>query len=622
MNYAVDVEVYGGNKKMAKDIEPKLKLISDYLKINKKETFVIPEYQRGYSWDIVQCDKLWQDVEDFIDLGLDDPYFFGTIIVDCSEADKSDSFNLIDGQQRSTTFLLLLKALQLRLGNVIANFKKDKDSERLLKVLESNRDKTLKILFKADEEKVYEILDNWSEVKNIRILENKSINELYKNELQTIISSETFEEAEKQVYKNSRKQKDNKYTNHFRNFKFFYEKLGLYSETKLKTFAQTFLEKCQVIEIRSWQIEQAITMFNSLNSTGMPLSDANIISAQMYSNAGNQKYEFNKLWETITRLSTELSSHGIIDIDAVLQQFMYISRSLSKEYIKNGYPDVTTPGLRNYYTIINKDILKDPLVLCSNLSRITQIWDLIREYPLVKLLLKFNENIKLYLISYLYRYNLEDITKEKVFDVGECLLRLFTLLELVDAGYSSTNFKTFLFGENIKFVDKNVSCDEIKKDFDLHIEKNWNEEDINQRVYGYEKNPLVFLNEYLYAKEKKIDFDFSETVNIEHIMPASGHNIDVIRVDAGIESQEEFTQIVNKLGNKILLEENINKSIGNEWFKTKKQRSITDKAGYKDSRYNIAKSLIDYKTDVWTQNDINKATEKIANRIVKFIFGK
>ena len=177
---------------MAKDIEPKLKLISDYLKINKKEMFVIPEYQRGYSWNIVQCDKLWQDIEDFIDSGLEDPYFFGTIIIDCSNADSSGSFSLIDGQQRTTTFLLLLKALQLRLGNVIKNFKKDIDSERLLKVLETNRDKTLKILFKADEEKVYEILDNWSEVNNIQILENKSINELYKNELQTIISSETF----------------------------------------------------------------------------------------------------------------------------------------------------------------------------------------------------------------------------------------------------------------------------------------------------------------------------------------------------------------------------------------------------------------------------------------------
>lgn len=602
---------------MAKNIEPDLKLISEYLKINKKETFVIPEYQRGYSWNIVQCDKLWQDIEDFIDSGLDDPYFFGTIIVDCSE---KDTFSLIDGQQRTTTFLLLLKALQLRLENVIADFKKDNDSKNLLKVLESNRDTTLKILFKADEDKVYEILDNWSEVKNIQILENKSINELYKNELQTIISSETFEEAEKQVYKIPRKQKDNKYTNHFRNFKFFYEKLGLYSGPKIKTFAQTFLGKCQVIEIRSWQIEQAITMFNSLNSTGMPLSDADIISAQMYSNAGNQKDDFNKQWEKITKLATELNSHSIVNIDSILQQFMYISRSLSKEYIKNGYPDVTTPGLRNYYTIINKDILKNPIALCNNFSKITQIWDLIREYPLVKLLLKFNENIKLYLISYLYRYNPEDITKETVFDVGECLLRLFSLLELVDAGYSSTNFKTFLFGENIKFVDNNISCEEIKKDFDVHIQKNWKKEDIIQLVYDYEKNILVFLNEYLYAKDKHLDFNFSETVNIEHIMPASGHNIDSIRVDANIDSQEEFDQIVNKIGNKILLEEDINKSISNEWFKTKKQKSINDKSGYKDSKYNIAKALVNYKDDVWTKESIEEATQKAANRILRFIF--
>ena len=97
--------------------------------------FVIPEYQRGYSWNIVQCDKLWQDIEDFIDSGLEDPYFFGTIIVDCSDADHSGSFSLIDGQQRTTTFLLLLKALQLRLENVIKNFKKDKDYELLFKVL-------------------------------------------------------------------------------------------------------------------------------------------------------------------------------------------------------------------------------------------------------------------------------------------------------------------------------------------------------------------------------------------------------------------------------------------------------------------------------------------------------
>ena len=42
---------------MAKNIEPTLKLISSYLRLKKSENFVIPEYQRGYSWDIAQCDK-------------------------------------------------------------------------------------------------------------------------------------------------------------------------------------------------------------------------------------------------------------------------------------------------------------------------------------------------------------------------------------------------------------------------------------------------------------------------------------------------------------------------------------------------------------------------------------
>ena len=47
--------------------------------------------------------------------------------------------------------------------------------------------------------------------------------------------------------------------------------------------------------------------------------------------------------------------------------------------------------------------------------------------------------------------------------------------------------------------------------------------------------------------------------------------------DAGIVDKEEFSSIVNTLGNKILLEEKINKHIGNEWFKTKIQNSFNGK---------------------------------------------
>lgn len=79
---------------MAKDIEPKLKLIKEYISLAQNENFIIPEYQRGYSWDIPRCDKLWQDIEDYIESGPEDPYFFGTIISDCS---NSNEFRLIDG---------------------------------------------------------------------------------------------------------------------------------------------------------------------------------------------------------------------------------------------------------------------------------------------------------------------------------------------------------------------------------------------------------------------------------------------------------------------------------------------------------------------------------------------
>jgi uncharacterized protein with ParB-like and HNH nuclease domain len=607
---------------MAKNIEPTLKLISKYLKLEKHENFVIPEYQRGYSWDITQCDKLWQDIEAFIASNASDPYFFGTIIVDCSEPDK---FSLIDGQQRTTTFLLLLKALLMQINESIPNVSDDEESEALKAGLKANRNKIMAILYKAEDEDIPSMLKDYVKTQNILIIENKSINELFPKEVRTIVESVDFRTCEQNVYKIPRKQRDNKYTKHFRNFKYFFDQLGEKSQSQLNTFAKIFLEKCQVIEIRSWQIEQAITMFNSLNSTGMPLSDADIISAQLYSNAGENKKEFNSRWESINNLANDLNNRKIIDIDSLLQQFMYINRAINKEYITinkegNESIDVATPGLRRYYTDIKKELLNKPLILCENLIKIANTWNSIKDYPTVKLLLKFNENAKLFLSGYLYRYETEEITEEGILDLCECLLRLFTVLELSDAGYSSAKFKTFLFSENIKFVEKNVSIDVIKNDFNEHINKNWNTDIIEDAIIEYEKNLLVFLNEYIYAKNKGSKFDFAENVNVEHIMPASGRNITTIQRDASITSKEEFNNIVNKLGNKILLEEDINKSIGNEWFKTKKQNSINTKSGYKDSRYAIALALTSFPKDTWTKEDIDTSTIKAVERIVKFIF--
>ena len=130
----------------------------------------------------------------------------------------------------------------------------------------------------------------------------------------------------------------------------------------------------------------------------------------------------------------------------------------------------------------------------------------------------------------------------------------------------------------------------------------------------------IYLNEYIYAKEQGLPFDFMpDKVNVEHIMPASGHNIDTIRIDAGM-TKEEFDDMVNLLGNKILLEEDINKHIGMDWFKTKKGTLVQDKKGYVGSCFGIASALSSYPSDKWGKADIEKANEKIALRISRFIF--
>lgn len=74
--------------------------------------YVVPDYQREYVWTEKEVHQLLQDIDEEFDNGDRREYFIGTVLV--SPTQQKNQFEVIDGQQRLTTFFLLLCALRQR----------------------------------------------------------------------------------------------------------------------------------------------------------------------------------------------------------------------------------------------------------------------------------------------------------------------------------------------------------------------------------------------------------------------------------------------------------------------------------------------------------------------------
>ena len=79
---------------------------------NGKKTFNIPVYQRNYDWKEEQCRKLFEDIQNIVKSDYEIEHFLGTVVYVSSKAEMNfNEYILIDGQQRITSIMLLLKVL-------------------------------------------------------------------------------------------------------------------------------------------------------------------------------------------------------------------------------------------------------------------------------------------------------------------------------------------------------------------------------------------------------------------------------------------------------------------------------------------------------------------------------
>ncbi len=163
----------------------------DFIGKSQEKQFVIPIYQRVYSWEKEQCKELWDDI---IKIGGDDKmdgHFIGSILYVLGGITHSDPLLIIDGQQRLTTITLLLTALRNHWSDEVKRkeienhylINSDKDGNKKFRLILSDSDKdTLLYLIDKDRRKPSEL--------SLKIMENFKLFEEWirknTNKLETI----------------------------------------------------------------------------------------------------------------------------------------------------------------------------------------------------------------------------------------------------------------------------------------------------------------------------------------------------------------------------------------------------------------------------------------------------
>ena len=264
-----------------------------------KIQFVIPVYQRNYDWLIDNCDQLFSDL---VKLSRSNrcSHFFGSIVT--SSADSSYNRLVIDGQQRLTTISLLLlagiKVVKDGAIEISEESKIDEAYEVFLKAKFCNSERKIKLV----------------PIENDRIAYDKIFNE-----------EDSFDE-------------DSKVT---RNYRHFYDLLT--RKPQALSFDQLLdaIERLQIISIELDSDDDAQLIFESLNSTGLALTEADKIRNYLLMSLTPEEQHmcFKNYWQKIEQATENQPTKFLRDYLTIQQQLQRPVRQSNIYYEWKKYMD-------------------------------------------------------------------------------------------------------------------------------------------------------------------------------------------------------------------------------------------------------------------------------------------
>lgn len=550
--------------------------------LNTSRQFIVPIFQRNYSWQKSQYEQLWFDILRASKFKEKQNHFIGSIVyIDMgTPAGRPQQLLLIDGQQRLTTISILLCAIK----DYVQKFNLETKLINLAKIKNQ-------FLYNSDEidEDRYKLLLNVQDKETyIKLIDN------------TIFT----------VNKPA--------TNIIKCYEFFYERI----EDFIKQHGQideiyAGIFKLSLVSISlDKDSDNPQMIFESMNSTGKDLSQTDLLRNYLLMDLTPEKQ--TRLYKTYWKPMEELFGEDIYKND--VNKFDYFIRDFLTLKSDTGY----ICKINNVYENFKRYYLDNN---CEKFAVLKDLFTYAKYYACIDLLQEKDDELKLYwqefkkldshvvypfLLKLYDDYSRQILIKEdfkKILQVVISYLWRRAICEIPTNSLSKTFATLYQAVDKEDYVNSIIKAFVFKSSYkrfpsDYEVREKLQTKDIYH--FRLRKYLLEALENY-YHKEP-IDLN-TANYTIEHIMPQNiEHNLSWQQM-LGEDWQEVHSLYLHTLGNLTIT--GYNAEMSNKSFGEK----VNGESGFKHSHLKLNESIA--QSDVWNKKAIQRRTNILTDIILK-----
>lgn len=550
--------------------------------LNTSRQFIVPIFQRNYSWQKNQYEQLWFDILRASKFKEKQNHFIGSIVyIDMgTPAGRPQQLLLIDGQQRLTTISILLCAIK----DYVQKFNLETKLINLAKIKNQ-------FLYNSDEidEDKYKLLLNVQDKETyIKLIDN------------TIFT----------VNKPA--------TNIIKCYEFFYERI----EDFIKEYGQideiyAGIFKLSLVSISlDKDSDNPQMIFESMNSTGKDLSQTDLLRNYLLMDLTPEKQ--TRLYKTYWKPMEELFGEDIYKND--VNKFDYFIRDFLTLKSDTGY----ICKINNVYENFKRYYLDNN---CEKFAVLKDLFTYAKYYACIDLLQENDDELKLYwqefkkldshvvypfLLKLYDDYSRQILIKEdfkKILQVVISYLWRRAICEIPTNSLSKTFATLYQAVDKDDYVNSVIKAFVFKSSYkrfpsDYEVREKLQTKDIYH--FRLRKYLLEALENY-YHKEP-IDLN-TANYTIEHIMPQNiEHNLSWQQM-LGEDWQEVHSLYLHSLGNLTIT--GYNAEMSNKSFVEK----VNGESGFNHSHLKLSESIA--QCDVWNKKAIQRRTNILTDIILK-----